>query len=84
MAARADGAAPYDEQRTAAGAGGRHPGAAERGVKTIERTLAEQGPSTRGQLREQIAAAGVRTEGQALVHLLLQASLRGSRCVDRW
>lgn len=53
------------------------PEATERAVKTIERTLAEQGPSTRGELREQIAAAGVRTEGQALVHLLLEASLRG-------
>lgn len=53
------------------------PDAAERGVKTIERALAEEGPLTRGQLRERIAAAGVRTEGQALVHLLLGASLRG-------
>ena len=52
-------------------------GAAERGVKTIERALREEGPLTRVQLRERIAAAGVRTEGQALVHLLLLASLRG-------
>ena len=29
------------------------------------------------QLRERIAAAGVRTQGQALVHLLMLASLRG-------
>lgn len=53
------------------------PEAAERGVKTIERALADEGPLTRGQLRERIEAAGVRTEGQALVHLLLGASLRG-------
>jgi len=53
------------------------PDAAERGVKTIERALADEGPQTRSQLRERIAAAGVRTEGQALVHLLLAASLRG-------
>lgn len=53
------------------------PEAAERGVRAIERTLAEEGPSTRAALRERIAAAGVRTEGQALVHLLLEASLRG-------
>ncbi len=53
------------------------PEATERGVRTIERTLANQGPSTRGELRERIAAAGVRTEGQALVNLLLEASLRG-------
>jgi hypothetical protein len=51
--------------------------AAERGVKTIERALAEEGPLTRGRLRDRVAAAGVRTEGQALVHLLLEASLRG-------
>jgi Winged helix DNA-binding domain len=53
------------------------PNAAERGVRAIERSLAEEGPMTRAQLRERIAAAGVRTEGQALVHLLLLASLRG-------
>jgi hypothetical protein len=43
----------------------------------IERSLAEEGPLTREQLRERIAGAGVRTEGQALVHLLALASLRG-------
>ena len=53
------------------------PNAAERGVAVIERSLTEEGPLTRGQLRERIAAAGVRTEGQALVHLLMLASLRG-------
>lgn len=52
-------------------------GAIERGVATIERSLAERGPLTRGELREQIDAAGVRTEGQALVHLLMLATLRG-------
>ncbi len=50
---------------------------AERGVEVIERSLAEEGPLTRVQLRERIAAAGVRTEGQALVHLLMLAALRG-------
>jgi hypothetical protein len=53
------------------------PNAAERGVAAIERSLAEEGPLTRVQLRERIAAAGVRTEGQALVHLLMLACLRG-------
>jgi hypothetical protein len=51
--------------------------AAERGVGVIERALADEGPLTRAQLRSRIAAAGVRTEGQALVHLLILASLRG-------
>jgi len=53
------------------------PDAAERGVAVIERCLAAEGPLTREQLRERIRAAGVRTEGQALVHLLELASLRG-------
>jgi hypothetical protein len=50
---------------------------AERAARAIERSLAEEGPLTREQLRDRIAGAGVRTEGQALVHLLLLASLRG-------
>jgi hypothetical protein len=53
------------------------PDDAERGVATIERCLIAEGPLTRAQLAERIAAADVRTEGQALVHLLLLASLRG-------
>jgi uncharacterized protein YcaQ len=53
------------------------PSAAERGVAAIERSLAEEGPLTRAQLRERIAAAGVPTAGQALVHLLMLACLRG-------
>ena len=53
------------------------PAAAERGVAVVERSLADEGPLTRAQLRERIGAAGVRTEGQALVHILMLASLRG-------
>jgi hypothetical protein len=53
------------------------PDAAERGVRAITRALAADGPLKRGQLRERIAAAGVRTAGQALVHLLMLATLRG-------
>ncbi len=53
------------------------PDAAERGVQVIERSLAADGPLTRQQLRQRLATAGVRTEGQALVHLLLLASLQG-------
>ena len=51
--------------------------AAERGVATIERSLAERGPLTREQLRGELSAAGVPTEGQALVHLLVLSSQRG-------
>ena len=53
------------------------PDAADRAVVVIARSLADEGPLTRIQLRDRIARAGVRTEGQALVHLLLLASLRG-------
>jgi hypothetical protein len=51
--------------------------AAEKGVGTIERALAEEGPLTRAQLRERLDRAGVPTQGQALVHLLFLAALRG-------
>lgn len=51
--------------------------AAERGVETIERSLADEGPLTRAQLRERLDSAGVPTEGQALVHLLFLTTLRG-------
>ena len=50
---------------------------AERGVRTIERALADEGPQTRLQLRERLERAGVPVEGQALVHLLFLATLRG-------
>jgi hypothetical protein len=53
------------------------PGAADTAVGVIEESLARDGPLTRPQLRERIAAAGVRTQGQALVHELLLACLRG-------
>jgi winged helix DNA-binding protein len=53
------------------------PDEAERGVGTIEAALAGEGPLTRLQLRERLDSAGVRTEGQALVHLLMLACLRG-------
>ena len=53
------------------------PDAAERGVAIVERSLADEGPLNRAQLRERIAAAAVRTEGQALVHILFLCSLRG-------
>jgi uncharacterized protein YcaQ len=53
------------------------PSAAERGVATIADCLTKEGPLTRAQLRERIDAASVRTKGQALVHLLMLACLRG-------
>ena len=53
------------------------PDDAERGVAALRAALANDGPQTRAQLRERVAAAGVRTEGQALVHVLVLASIRG-------
>ena len=53
------------------------PADAERATAVIERSLAADGPLTRAELRERVAAAGVRTHGQAMVHLLALATLRG-------
>jgi DNA glycosylase AlkZ-like len=53
------------------------PADAERGVAVIERSLTAEGPLTRAELAERIAKAGVRTQGQAIVHLLVLANLRG-------
>ena len=53
------------------------PAAGDRGTEVIERSLAREGPLTRSQLRERLSQAGVRTEGQALGHLLMLACLRG-------
>src|SRR4051794_3833399 len=51
--------------------------AAERGVEAVVAALSSYGPLPRAALREHVAAAGVRTEGQALVHVLVLATLRG-------
>jgi winged helix DNA-binding protein len=53
------------------------PADAERGVGVIERSLAADGPLTRAELRDRVAAAGVGTQRQAMVHLLALATLRG-------
>ena len=50
---------------------------AERAVSIVARALADDGPLTRPQLAERIAAQGIRTEGQATPHLLMLAALRG-------
>jgi hypothetical protein len=51
--------------------------AAERGVAVVERALVAEGPLGREALRARLDAAGVRTQGQALVHVLVLAALRG-------
>ncbi len=52
-------------------------GEAERGKELIYRTLAEEGPATRERIRDVLDAAGVRTERQALIHILFSATLDG-------
>jgi len=51
--------------------------AAERGVETIERSLASEGPLTNAQLKERLEAAKVPIEGQAFIHLMFLSALRG-------
>ena len=53
------------------------PDDAERAVAVIEHALLEEGPLTRAQLAERIAAHGIRTEGQATPHLLALAAMHG-------
>ena len=53
------------------------PAAADRGVAAVARALEREGPLTRDELRERVEAARVPTAGQALVHLLMLACLRG-------
>jgi hypothetical protein len=53
------------------------PADADRAVALVARALAEDGPQTRAQLAARMAAAGIRTEGQATPHLLMLAALRG-------
>ena len=50
---------------------------ADHGVVVIERTLTRDGPCTRAQIGEHLAAAGVPVAGQALVHLLVRATIDG-------
>jgi hypothetical protein len=50
---------------------------AERALRLIERSLGERGPMTRFELRDDLDAAGIRTAGQAFIHLVMLACLRG-------
>jgi hypothetical protein len=53
------------------------PAAADRGVGVIERSLTTEGPLTRDQLKDRVASAGIRVEGQAHVHIMFLATVRG-------
>jgi hypothetical protein len=50
---------------------------AERAVGIMAGAVADEGPLTRAELAQRIAAHGIRTEGQATPHLLALAALRG-------
>jgi hypothetical protein len=49
-------------------------------VRLIERMLGRQGPLTRPEIGERLRSGGIRTQGQALVHLLWLASAQGVIC----
>ena len=53
------------------------PPTADRGMGAIVEALGNQGPMTRAQIRTVLERAGVPTSGQAIVHLLLRATLDG-------
>jgi DNA glycosylase AlkZ-like len=53
------------------------PAALARGIDAIVKALGSEGPMTRDRLREVLDAVGVRTTGQALVHILYRATLDG-------
>ncbi len=50
---------------------------ADRGVALIERAIGKDGPQTRSQLRQLLVRAGIPTAGQAFVHIVMCATLRG-------
>lgn len=51
--------------------------AGEKAMKLIETTLAEAGPLDGKDLRARLQSAGVKTEGQAFIHLMFMAAARG-------
>ena len=53
------------------------PSQADRGVAVVRDAVESAGPQTRSELRRRLDAAGVPTGGQALVHVLMAASVRG-------
>jgi hypothetical protein len=49
----------------------------ERAVEIVLKALSADGPQLRSELAERVAAAGIATKGQAMVHILLKATLAG-------
>ncbi len=53
------------------------PAQAETGIRVVHEAVRDEGPLVRRELRERLDAAGVPTHGQAFIHVLMAASLRG-------
>jgi len=53
----------------------------ERAIRIIRNILPKQGPLTRAEIVEHLAAQGIRLEGQARPHLLSRAALEGVICL---
>ncbi|HKF83202.1 MAG TPA: winged helix DNA-binding domain-containing protein [Solirubrobacterales bacterium] len=51
--------------------------AADQAMATVEKTLVEEGPLGGRDLRARLTEGGVRTEGQAFIHLMFLAAARG-------
>jgi len=51
--------------------------AAERAMAIVAKTLGDEGPLSGKDLRARLEGAGVRTEGQAFIHLMFLAAARG-------
>jgi hypothetical protein len=49
-------------------------------IRLIERMLGREGPLTRPEIAERVRSKGIRTQGQAVVHLLWLASAEGVIC----
>jgi hypothetical protein len=56
------------------------PDRADRAVARIDRILERDGPLTRAELAERLRRDGIRTEGQAMAHLLWLAGAKGMSC----
>ncbi len=55
--------------------------ALESGVEVIQKELDRRGPLTRHELKPALQARGLPTEGQATIHLIAHAALKGKVCV---
>ncbi|MGK2954900.1 MAG: winged helix DNA-binding domain-containing protein [Solirubrobacterales bacterium] len=53
------------------------PAAARRGVEAVVAAISDRGPLDRHELREVLEEAGVPIAGQALIHVLMKASIQG-------